>query len=112
MGEKRKYSIELLGQMEGGHGPLEIRNTQLGETVVFTYFDSNVSKSGKIDQDISNKINLPSSAFRKLINRIFLKYDLKLQTKIRVYRAICISTLVYESEIWILYRRHVGMLDK
>ena len=38
-------------------------------------------------------------------------YGIKLNTKIKVYRATVLTTLLYEAETWTCYRRHVKMLD-
>ena len=42
---------------------------------------------------------------------VFLNHDLKLQTKIAVYRAVCVSTLLYGCESWTPYRRQIRALE-
>ena len=37
--------------------------------------------------------------------------DLSIHTKVAVYQAICVSTLLYGCEAWTLYRRHVRQLE-
>ena len=41
-----------------------------------------------------------------------MNHNLKLNTKISVYYAVVISSLLYGSESWTLYRRHVKTLEK
>ena len=38
--------------------------------------------------------------------------DLSLETRVIVYRAVCISTLLYCGETWTLYRRHLKLLER
>ena len=43
---------------------------------------------------------------------VFLNRDIAVKTKIAVYNAVCVSTLLYGCEAWTVYRRHVKMLEK
>ena len=38
--------------------------------------------------------------------------SLKNQTKIRVYRAVVLSTILYGSETWVTYRSHIRLLER
>ena len=42
---------------------------------------------------------------------VFSNKNLRLHTKIAVYEAVCISTLLYGSEAWTLYKRHLKALE-
>ena len=89
-----------------------LNGTALAEVENFTYLGSIISNKGGIDAEISKRIQSAATAFGKLRSRLWDQSDIHLKTKMRVYRAIIIPTLLYGSETWTLYRRHFNRLDK
>ncbi|XP_076036971.1 uncharacterized protein LOC143022573 [Oratosquilla oratoria] len=77
----------------------------------FTYLGSVVHSDCSVDLDIQRRINLASSAFGRLRDRVFSNNNLTIDTKAAVYKAVCISTLLYGSETWTTYRRHIRTLE-
>ncbi|XP_066271764.1 uncharacterized protein [Branchiostoma lanceolatum] len=65
-----------------------------------------------ITDEVHRCIGLASTSFGRLANRVFLNKDLTTKTKVAVYSAICLSILLYASETWTLYRRHIRMLEQ
>ena len=53
-----------------------------------------------------------SSAFGILHKRVWSNNNLKTETKISVYRAAVLTTLLYGSESWVLYRCHIRLLER
>ena len=47
----------------------------------------------------------------RLQERVFKNHNISLQTKIKVYTAICLSTLLYSSEAWTIYARQMRQLE-
>lgn len=90
---------------------LHIDGTPLSNVDSFTYLGSVISCDGTADNDILRRINLAASSFGRLRERVFLNGNLKLVTKISVYRAVVISTLLYGSETWTLYRHQMRKLE-
>ena len=88
-------------------GPMMVNGAELTKTDHFTYLGSIISHNGTIDREITNRICLASSAFGRLKDRVFLNHDLKLPTKIAVYKAVCMSTLLYGCETWTPYKRQI-----
>ena len=82
-----------------------IDGAPLSNITKFTYLGSMLSGSHDLMDDIQRRVNLASAAFGRLSHRVFLNRDLTTKTKMMVYNAICISTLLYGSEAWITYRR-------
>ena len=64
----------------------------------FTYLGSAVNERANLDCEIGSRINAASRAFWKLRERVFDNHDLSLTTKLAVYRAIVIPTLLYGCE--------------
>ena len=70
-----------------------------------------MSYDASIDKDLENRLSKASSSFGRLSNRVWRNHSLRLITKIKVYRAVVIPTLMYGAETWTLYRRHVRLLE-
>ena len=77
----------------------------------FTYLGSCTNSSATLDNELSLRIAKASSAFGRLRHRLWKDRGIKLQTKISVYLSIIIPTLLYASETWTLYRKHINLLD-
>ncbi|XP_063594968.1 uncharacterized protein LOC134771946 [Penaeus indicus] len=73
----------------------------------FTYLGSCVSSSGTLDQEISCQLAKASGSFGRLWTRVWLERTITLGTKVAVYRAVVLSSLLCGC-----YRRHVKKLDQ
>ena len=88
-----------------------LNNQQLKNVDTFKYLGSFLSSSCDIEYEIQNCIRLASSSFGKLKGRVFLNRNLTVKTKVNVYRAVCLSILLYGSETWTVYRAQVRRLE-
>jgi len=59
----------------------------------------------------TKRIKSASAAFGRLSSRVFFNHNLTIDTKVAVYKAMCISVLLCGSESWTLYRRHFKALE-
>ncbi len=64
----------------------------------FTYLGSTLSSCCSLDTKIHTWINKASSSFGRLRSRVFENRNLKVSTKVAVYNAVCLSTLLYGAE--------------
>ena len=71
-----------------------------------------MSNDATIDKDLDNRLSKASSSFGRLCKRVWNNHSLRLKTKIKVYRALVIPTLMYGTETWTLYRRQVRLLER
>lgn len=78
----------------------------------FCYLGSVLSADLTIDKELNTRIAKASSAFGKLRKRLWQNHNIKTDTKMAVYRAIVLSTLLYGSETWTIYKRHIRLLDR
>ena len=88
-----------------------------GETVLkavdkFCYLGSMLSSDCGIDSDLSARLAKAGTAYGKLSKRLWNDHGIRLETKIAVYRAVVLTTLLYGCESWTLYRRHIAKLDQ
>ena len=84
--------------------PLKVANN-------FKYLGSYLSNDCKLDTEVENRVSQASRAFGRLRDRVFQNHNLSLNTKVKVYEAICLSVLLYGSEAWTLYARHMKNLE-
>ncbi|CAH1249934.1 Hypp8727 [Branchiostoma lanceolatum] len=108
---------KILAQGAPGQPPPDTSNVCLRcqplETVeAFPYLGSYLSNDCTAQKDIDNRIRAAHAAFGRLSKRVFLNHDLNLNTKIMVFRAIVLSTLLYGSEVWVLYRSDIKKLER
>ena len=71
-----------------------------------------MSDDCKIDKEIEARIKKASASYGRLTDRVWENRAVKLKTKIAVYKAVVMSTLLYGCETWTCHQRHVRMLDR
>jgi len=82
---------------------ITIDNTHLEVVETFTYLGSTVSSSLSLDTEISSRIGKGAAVMSKLNKRVWSNSQLTVNTKLRVYQACVLSTLLYGSESWTTY---------
>lgn len=82
-----------------------LRENYLKQMDKFKYLGSTITSNGNLDAEINSRIGAAFTAFEKL-------HDIRLSTKISVYMAIILPSLLYSSEIWCLYRKHIHTLER
>ena len=91
---------------------ISIGDTVLKSVQQFTYLGCTISSNARIDADIDNRLSKANSAFGRLYKRVWNNKHLKSTTKISVYRAVVLTTLLYGSESWVAYRNHLNLLER
>ena len=98
---------------EAFHQPhIRIEDTELKSVQQFKYLGCLISSDGKIDKDIENRLAKASCAFGRLQKRAWKNKHLKNATKISVYKAVVLTTLLYGSESWVFYQHHLRLLER
>ena len=64
-----------------------------------------------LDAEVQRRIGLAAASFGKLSTRVFYNKNLRLHTRVKVYKAIGLSILLYGCESWVPYRRHIKKLE-
>jgi len=77
----------------------------------FTYLGSTISSSLSLETEINKRIGKASSTMARLSKRVWENNKLTTNTKISVYNACVLSTLLYGSETWIAYARQERRLN-
>ena len=78
----------------------------------FCYLGSNVSTNLSFDHELKSRVSKAAAAFGRLERRVWQDHQLRMGTKIMVYKAMVLSTLLYGSETWALYRHNIRYLER
>ena len=90
---------------------ITVGTAQLKNVSDFRYLGSYLSSDWSLDKEVTYRIGRAAAAFGSLRERVFSNRNLKLTTKINVYNAVCLSTLLYGTETWTLYRCQTRKLE-
>ncbi|KAJ0176190.1 hypothetical protein K1T71_008364 [Dendrolimus kikuchii] len=77
----------------------------------FKYLGSNIRNDNTLVTEITSRIATAAVNFGRLTGRVWKSHDLKLETKIYVYKALIVPVLLYSAETWCLYKPDVRKLD-
>ena len=77
----------------------------------FTYLGSTISSNLSLEAEINKRIGKAASAMSRLSTRVWENTNLTTNTKIAVYNACVLSTLLYGSETWRAYARQERRLN-
>ena len=91
-----------MGQ-EASEPEIYINNEKLVTTSSFTYLGSTISDDVTLDKELDRRIGRACGTFAKLKGRVWENRKLTIKTKMAVYRACILSTLLYGSETWAIY---------
>jgi len=91
---------------------ITIGDTELKAVQQFTYLGCTISSDARIDKEVDNRLAKASSVFGRLYDRVWNNKHLTKATKVSVYRAVVLTTLLYGSESWVTYRHHLRLLER
>ena len=77
----------------------------------FTYLGSTVTSNLSLEPELNKRIGKASTAMAKLTQKVWENNKLTTVTKVAVYRACVLSTLLYGSESWTTYAHQERRLN-
>ena len=77
----------------------------------FQYLGSTISSNLSLEPEISARIAKAAGTMSKLQKRVWVNNNLTNNTKMQVYRACVLSTLLYSSEAWTTYSTQENRLN-
>ena len=89
---------------------ITINGQQLNVVDKFTYLGSTLSRN-VIDDEVNARLATGSAAFGRLHKNVWNRRGITLETKIKVYQAIVLTTLLYGCESWMVYQCHARKLN-
>ena len=90
---------------------ITVKGQRLQVVDEFTYLGRTLSRVVHIDNEINARIAKASAAFGRLRGSVWDRSGIRLDTKLKVYKAVVLPTLVYACETWTVYQRHVKRLN-
>ena len=90
---------------------ITIKGQKLQAVDQFTYLGSTLSQAVTIDAEVNCRIAKASSAFGRLHSTVWEHRGISPATKLKVYSAMVLTTLLYACETWTVYRRHARQLN-
>ena len=109
--KKTEVLPQSVNTSSAAHPTFTVHGDSLNDVHQFTYLGSILTSDCDLNNEIQQRVKLASAAFGRLSHRVFLNCNLAIATKIAVYKAICISILLYGCESWTPYRRHIKTLE-
>ncbi|VDL90286.1 unnamed protein product [Schistocephalus solidus] len=77
-----------------------INGAQLKNVEIFAYLGSMLSCNTRIDDEVAQRISKASQAFGRLQTSVWNNHDIHLNTKLKMYKAVVLTTLLYGAETW------------
>ncbi|BHF69142.1 hypothetical protein SprV_0301218400 [Sparganum proliferum] len=90
---------------------ISVNGIQLQVVENFPYLGSTLSRSIKIDDEVARRISKASQAFSRLQSTVWNRHGLQLSTKLKMYEAVILSTLLYGAETWTVYTKQACRLN-
>nr|VZI20648.1 unnamed protein product [Spirometra erinaceieuropaei] len=90
---------------------ISVNGTQLQVVENFPYLGSTLSRNTKIDDEVANRISKASQAFGRLQSTVWNRHGLQLSTKLKMYKAVILPTLLYGAETWTVYAKQARCLN-
>ena len=77
----------------------------------FTYLGSTLFRAVHIDDEVTARTAKASVAFGRRRTNVWERNGIRLDTKLKVYKAVVLPTLLYACETWTVYQRHAKKLN-
>ena len=72
----------------------------------FIYLGNTLPRAVHTDDEVTARIEKASVAFGRVCANVWERNGNKLDTKLKVYKTVVLSTLLYACETWTVYQRH------
>ena len=105
-----KTEVMKVGK-ERGHCCVEVRDRRLESVEVVKYLGVMISGDGRMEEEIRSRIGKAARVIGVLNEPVWKRKELSRRTKLRVYNAIVVPTLVYGSETWILNKQQESAIQ-
>ncbi|BHF78562.1 hypothetical protein SprV_0602167500 [Sparganum proliferum] len=90
---------------------ISVNGTHLQVVENFPYLGSTLSCHNKIDDEVANRISKASQAFGRLQSTVWNRQGLQLSTRLKMYNAVILPTLLYGAQTWTVYTKKARQLN-
>ncbi|KAL8591855.1 hypothetical protein ACOMHN_044351 [Nucella lapillus] len=102
---------QVMGQDVDSPPAISINEHELDVVHDFVYLGSTISDTLSLDAELNKRIGKAATTMTRLIKKALNNSKLTEHTKIQIYRACVISTLLYGSKSWTLHARKERKLN-
>ena len=102
---------QVMGQGVQKPPSIHIQDYELETVHDFVYLGSTISDNLTLDCELNKRIGKAATTLSRLSKRVWCNKKLTEHTKVEVYKACIISTLLYGSETWTLYSYQENRLN-
>ena len=89
---------------------IQLNNQSLEEVESFIYLGSSIDKSGKASTEVDTRIEKGDRAYQMWRKKVFRSANLSKATKMRVFRTLVMSVLLYGAETWTITQKDLRKL--
>ena len=90
---------------------IAVKGQRLQVVGKFTYLGSSLSRVVHIDDEVNARIAKACAAFGRLCGSVWDRSGIRLDAKLKVYKAVVLPTLLYACETWTIYQQHAKRLN-
>ena len=101
----------VLSQGPSSTTNISLKNCPLRTVESFNYLGSTITSMLSLEEEINIRLGKASTTFGRLTKRVWKNKKLTLRTKILIYQACVLSTLLYGAETWTIYARQEKKLQ-
>ncbi|KAM3597096.1 uncharacterized protein V6R79_025895 [Siganus canaliculatus] len=110
--KKTQILYQLASDTPSQAPTIYVDNNALENIDQFVYLGSFLSTKAVIGAEIHHRIGCASAAFARLRDRVFENREIRTKTKLMVYEAVILPTLLYGADSWTTYSRLVKALEQ
>ena len=105
-----KTKVMVVSRVEEGCS-VTIDGEKIEEVQSLKYLGSSISADGSSEEDIEQRIGAATRVVGAMRKEVLERRELKKETKLRVFNAMVVPTLLYGYETWTVQKRHESRLQ-
>ena len=96
--------------LEADQTPITLQNHVLEDVKSFSYLGSEVEQTGKVEKEVTTRIQKAGTVYQMWRRKVFRNRTLSRDTKMRVFRTLVMSVLLYGAETWPVTKKDIRKL--
>ena len=107
-----KTKILAVGEPQSSNQPsITLQNQPLEEVESFTYLGSEIGQSINVEREVSVRLEKAGKVYQIWRKKVFRSRALSIATKVRIFRTLVLSVLLYGAETWTVTQHDIRKLN-